>query len=74
MNFAFSPDGSLLATETLMDKTIRLWNTQSGEELARTSLGEKHIGCRLLVWSPDGTALAGVRRLGEILTVWDIVT
>ncbi|PCJ56299.1 MAG: hypothetical protein COA79_19210 [Planctomycetota bacterium] len=72
MNLKFSPDGTLLATESLMDHTIRIWDTKSGEELARKSLGEQHVGIGLFVWSPSGDALAGVRMVRNILTVWEI--
>ena len=51
---AFSPDGSLLATNSF-DGTARVWDTSSGEELLNL---ENDNGPGFVAFSPDGSLLA----------------
>ncbi len=51
----YSPDGRMLASGS-DDKTVRLWEAQSGRELACLSGHTNSV--RTLSWSPDGRTLA----------------
>jgi WD40 repeat protein len=64
VDVALSPDGKLLATETL--RAVRLWDVVSGKEVHRFNDGGR--GLRSLAFSPDGKVLgwAGV--------LWDAAT
>jgi WD40 repeat protein len=66
---AFSPNGQLLAVHAPAARTIRLFDTSTGE-LQRTMTNSP------IVWlasvSPDGKRLASVR--GDGLEVWDVET
>ena len=64
---AFSPDGAILATAS---KSVRLWKTATGEELA--ALGPDDFHCCCVAISPDGRFLAGGGR--QSLRVWDMKT
>ena len=62
----FSPDGEILATAS-MDGTARLWDTHSGQQLAR--LDHEAAGVRV-EWSPSGALLATGAEDG-VLRIWD---
>ena len=52
----FSPDGSMIASSS-WDKTVRLWNVASGDEL-QTLLTEHDNNVLTVAFSPDGKTLA----------------
>lgn len=54
---AFSPDSKLLATAGMRDGAIRLWNTETGEEVGKLG-GEKPEMIRSVDFSADGKYLA----------------
>ena len=68
VEFAFSPDGRLLAT-TGRSGTIRMWDAWTGSEVGRF-IG--HRGeLRSLSFSPDGRALASGGADSTVL-IWDV--
>jgi WD40 repeat protein len=57
----WSPDGCILASGgRSYDKTVRLWDRDSGRELACLTGHEDHVTA--LSWSPDGNVLASAAR------------
>ena len=58
-SIAFSPDGRLLASGSADDGTIKLWDVETGQNIAtftETPVPNSSMSC--VVFSPDGTKLA----------------
>ncbi|KAF2153817.1 WD40 repeat-like protein [Myriangium duriaei CBS 260.36] len=68
---AFSPDGSMIATGIKYMEQIRLWNSQTGEELYRLEGPGKAIDD--LVFSSDGELIASLSYNGQI-RIWETRT
>ncbi len=69
MHVAFSPDGKILASST-RDKTIRLWRTETGEQLLSLNTPTNPIH---LKFSTDGKTLIGKDWEGTV-NFWDTTT
>ena len=63
-----SPDGSLVASQSLSDKLVRVRSVESGEELLQIDVGDRSARVR---FSPDGRTLATASTEGE-LKLWNV--
>jgi WD40 repeat protein len=64
---AFRPDGKQLASAGRGDHTVRLWDVSKGKAMGELEAPE--MICSLL-YSPDGTRLAGISR--DSVRIWDV--
>jgi WD40 repeat protein len=68
---AFSPDGTKIVSGG-SDWTLKLWNSETGEELSSFKVGE---GIKCCSFSPDGSrvVIGTIRGFGYVTTtIWDI--
>ncbi|HTU90359.1 MAG TPA: sigma-70 family RNA polymerase sigma factor [Gemmataceae bacterium] len=68
-SLAFSPDGNFLASASGGDRTVRLWNARSGEQLHVWTMPHPLIG--KLHFTPDGANVIAEGFWGEC-RMWDV--
>src|SRR5713101_1723863 len=68
---AWSPDSAILASATLYECTIRLWDVATGKEPRRMPESATAIA-----WSPDGKTLASAcfDESDNTIHLWDVAT
>ncbi|MGH3694408.1 MAG: TIR domain-containing protein [Pseudonocardiaceae bacterium] len=77
---AFSPDGSLVAAGGDTDGIVRLWDSTSGQELAKLPAATRQEGDKKppsvtdVVFSPDGKTLMTNVIAADGLRLWDVAT
>ena len=67
---AFSPNGKILASSA-HDKTVRLWNTETGKNLQKIDIPKGHLFS--LSFSDDGKTLVGLNQ-ERFVFLWDPLT
>lgn len=65
---SFSTDGSLFATCTYYDNSVRVFNTQTGAPTAAISLGDD-ANCLDVLFSPDGKSLYATRNPDALVRI-----
>jgi RNA polymerase sigma factor (sigma-70 family) len=79
MEFAFSPDGKLMASGGYDNDNdnyfARLWDVETGKELRRFMHGKQGYGIASLSFSPDGKTVATLgTQAGVLLRLFDVDT
>lgn len=73
-SFNWSPDGRQVATGTLDDPEIWIWDYERGEVVQKLGYDGAESGFQDVAWSPDGTKLAAALAEPGLAPVWDAHT
>jgi WD40 repeat protein len=68
----FSSDGTMLVTAHIFDRTVLVYDTETGEVLYE--LGGHSDGVQTLDFSPDGSILATASSWSDVVTLWNMQT
>ncbi len=71
---AYRQDANVLATSSVDDETIRLWNSSTGQMLHTLRVHEALSVVKLATFSPDGSILAIKGNDDETVFLWNVVT
>jgi len=68
MSVAWNPDGKGLASASLNDRVVRLWDTSTGKQIG--ALPGHYVDVDAVAWSPDGKTVASGDPQGTV-RLWD---
>ena len=62
MSVSFSPDGKALASGSVSDNFVRVWDVNTGQQINTLSINDEEwiFGAFDVVFSPDGNTIASV--------------
>ncbi len=72
LSVAYSPDGKYLASGSLHDTTVKIWDAGTGKAI-QTLTGHTRHDVRSVSWSPDSKKLASCSQDNTII-IWNVET